>query len=700
MRCFCFAFLLILLPLSLFAEESSDVHVDLQSPMYEDGVLTTDNGGVIEGPNIRIQAKKITYVKRDDQWTVRAQEDLIVHYQGYCFTGNEAEYDFLNKKGLIDEGRTQIGSWYLGGHTIFLEPRGNYRFKGLYLTTCEREKSLWQLHVQEGTIEEGNLLKAKNLQVKVFQLPIFWFPYFWANLSTLQDLIAKYEFITGGTTGERLGMRYQIYSWRNTRVFLQADYWFTRGPTTSLQFDYENAKNFTTFKGNNFIAFDYHGAHPYGIFRNRFVGEFQAKLFDQLEIEGAYDKLSDSNVLETYFNRDYFLQIERRTRLQMRLQKDQWIGFLRTEARINPFDVVSQELPYFQFDLKPFTLFSTPLVADLSFNAGYLDYVYGNIIVNSPHNFRSPRVEIYPRLYLPFHLGPISITPRAEYIGIGYGQSLVGHAVWSSLGELGALANISASKKISPSLKHIVEPYTEYTYYSKPTIPFENHYLFNFRDSYVKINQLKWGLRNSLYYKLSEQIYTPLFLDIYTYGFFNNTTIGAFVPKLYLELSSKWPSLYVEMWGGYNFQHNVIDSANAKLAYTFNEDLACSFSFRHRSRYDYKKADHDNYFLDVFRSQADLLASPLSDRRDIFLTSVYWKPLKKLILEFKSRTGWHRVEAPFYNELFFTVTVLLPCNWRFIFNPRRTVVEGWRWDFRFELGEAPPKEASAPFVFW
>lgn len=698
MRIFGYLFFLCICSCSLFCSE--EVKVDLHSPVYEDGVLTTDQGGVIEGPEIRIQARKITYTKKKDRWFVEASGDLLVHYKGRHFVGDSLEYDFEKQKGVIDKGRTQIGSWFLGGETIRLKSKGTYEVKEMSMTTCEKENSLWQLRLGRASIQDDNLLTAHNMQVRLFKLPIFWFPYFRAKLSLIQNAVAKYEFITGGTVGERASMRYQIYSWRHTNVFLQGDYWFTRGPSASLQFDYKAPRNFNTFQANNFIAFDYHGAHPYGIFRNRFVGELKSKFFDRLEITGEYDKLSDDNVLQTYFNRDYFLQIERRTKLQVRYTEDNWLGFLRTEVRINPFDVVSQELPLFYFNLRPLTLSSTPIITDFSFNAGYLDFVYGNVFINSPNNFRSPRVELYPKVYMPVHLGPLCVTPSAEYIGIGYGQSPLGHAVWNSLGQLGAEATVKASRRFGRSLKHVVEPYTAYTYYTRPTLSFNDHYFFNIHDSYVKLNQLKWGLRNFLYYKPCEKMYLPLFLDVYMYGFFNNTTIGSFLPKMYIELSSRWPSLYVQLWGGYNFQHRLLDSANASVAYTFNERLALSIGFRHRSRYDYRKANHDNFFLDVFRSQADLLASPLSDRRDVLLTSLYVRPHKRVILGFKSRTGWDRVSLPYYNEVFFTLTVLLPCNWKFHFTPRNTVAEGWRWDFRFELGEAPPSEAAEPFIFW
>lgn len=692
--------LFLLLPLFLFCDEDAQIKVDLHHPYYEEGVLKTREGGVIKTKDMRIQAKEITYVKREGTWRVEAKQDVLVHYMGKHFVGDQLHYNFITRSGELQGGRTQVGCWFLGGERIKLTSDGSYQLKGIYLTTCEGPSNLWQYYIGSGRVENQDLLTAKNVQVQLFHIPIFWFPILRAKLSTLKDAVAKYEFITGGTTGERLGMRYQIYSWRDLKVFLQGDYWFTRGPGFSLQFDYDKSSLPLMFKANNFSAFDYHGVHPYGIFRYRYVGEFSGILFDALEFSGEYDKLSDDNVLQTYFNRDYFLSIERRSKLQLRLARERWLGFMRTEVRINPFDIVSQELPLFFLNVKPIQVARSPLYLDLNLNVGYLDYVYGNVLLNSPENFRSARIELHPRVTMPLHFGPLSISSSAEYIGIGYGQSIQKDALWSSLGHFSSRAFVTLSKSFSPKLKHTIEPYTRYDYYSRPTVSFREHYLFNTQDAYVKLNQLRWGIETALFYKPKEQIYQPLNLDVYSYGFFNNQTIGSFIPKMYLTLSSKWPNLNVELQSGYNLQHNQIDFAASRVAYTFSERFAISASYFHYSRYAYRKADLDSFFLDVFRPQAELLASPLSDPRDNLLTTLYFRPLDRVIFQFKSRTGWNQRLTPYYNEVFFTLTLLLPCNWRFHFTPRRTVAEGWRWEFSFELGKAPPEAPEAPFICW
>ena len=41
-----------------------------------------------------------------------------------------------------------------------------------------------------------------------------------------------------------------------------------------------------------------------------------------------------------------------------------------------------------------------------------------------------------------------------------------------------------------------------------------------------------------------------------------------------------------------------MDYYNYRTEWSWNEDLAFGFEFRHRSRYNWRKADRDNFFLE------------------------------------------------------------------------------------------------------
>lgn len=715
--------LLILLSFSLsdlVALDTSDhnVEVHLKSPVYEDGVLTTDQGGVLESEEMRIQAEHITYVKKENpsQWHVEAFGNLIVHYQGKTFVGEKLQYDFITQEGSIENGTTQVGCWFIHCKKILLKNDHTYELRNTSLTTCESNRSLWQMHVKKGIIKDHDIISARNMQVRVLHVPIFWFPYFKAKLSTLQDIPAYYSFRTGGSQRQQFSLRYLAYSSQSLKAYLELDYWYakvgTTGPSGSIQFDYKNQTYPLSFQANNFLAYDINArAHdgipsPFNPFRQRYVGEAKAVIANKLSINVQYEKLSDSQILQTYFNRYYFLHTPRHTQIEMRMQENLWMSYLRSTVRINNFETVVQEFPVFYFNLHPLKLWKTPFITDFTFNVGFLDYVYGNNIDNQYRNYRSPRLEIKPKLYLPIQIKGLTLTPKAEYVGIGYGQSYLGHPIWNSLGILEAEAKYPLSRIYRSKLRHTIEPYSSYMFMTLPTTPFQNHFFFDSDDAYAKINQLKVGLRNYLYLKHNQKVWQPLEIDLYSYGFFNNTTIGSYIPKGYLEITQRLSNFFISMTSAYNFQHQEIDFINVRTAWTISEDLALSFLFMHRSIYDYKKANYQSFLLDVFRSQASLLSSPLSDRRDIVQTKLYWRAMQKVIFEFESRSGWRRINTPPFTEMWFNVTFLLPCNWRLTLSPQRTISPEpgskniWRYTMNLQLGGNPPKKMKGPYLFW
>src|SRR5438105_4800247 len=64
---------------NLFAE---GISIDLCEPTFSSGVFTTDKGGIISAPNLRIQARKLVYTKKMSEgepvFTLVAEKDLMV----------------------------------------------------------------------------------------------------------------------------------------------------------------------------------------------------------------------------------------------------------------------------------------------------------------------------------------------------------------------------------------------------------------------------------------------------------------------------------------------------------------------------------------------------------------------------------------------------------------------------------------------
>ena len=107
--------------------------------------------------------------------------------------------------------------------------------------------------------------------------------------------------------------------------------------------------------------------------------------------------------------------------------------------------------------------------------------------------------------------------------------------------------------------------------------------------------------------------------------------------------------IYIGIDGAWHFQEKQLDFYNARVDWTVSENVALGIEYRHRSRFDWRKADFYNFILESTRTQAELLASPLSDRRDTLLFRLFTRLTPIWTAKFDLRHGWHReFQGPYF----------------------------------------------------
>src|ERR1700722_13927772 len=154
--------------------------VNLKEPTYQDGVLKTEKGGIIEGPNLRIQARNILYTRKevDDQLIVQleAEGDLILEFGEYLFVGERLEYDFQTNTGMLYDGRTGIEPWFVGGKEIRLCADGSYIIYHGFATTSENYQRDWEIETENAHLQKNRYLTARNVSFRFVKIPLFWMP--------------------------------------------------------------------------------------------------------------------------------------------------------------------------------------------------------------------------------------------------------------------------------------------------------------------------------------------------------------------------------------------------------------------------------------------------------------------------------------------------------------------------------------------
>lgn len=689
---------LFLLCLICGAAVADQVTINLVDPTYQDGVFETHCGGVVSAPGIRIQAKHITYEHRVEDGKeislLSADGSLMVIYGKRQFVGKKLEYDFTAREGMVYSGKVAIGAWFLGGKRIELKPEGRYRIHDGYLTTCEVKKADWQIKSPQIDIVAGEYVKAKNVSFRFFRTPVFWFPNYRARLKNLMDMPVQVQFKTGGAPGTRACFRYRVIDWKEWKLFLRLDFLLKRGLGGGIETDWNARDKKSYFGTRSFVARDHSIEDPKNRIRYRFHGLYKQDIDEKnITVRGTYDKLSDNEVATDYGNHSYDLPTAKRTYLTLAKQSEDWTCFFTTRVNINTsFQTINQELPSIDSSWRTQSLGDTGILSEQKVKAAYLYYIFADDIPNAS-NYQAFRMQTLNSLYRPLPFSGFIFTPRIGLSGIFYSNSPHGRCRANFYTQASGLLNCRLYR-IFHEAKHVVEPYIEYTYITSPSNRFSDHYIFNIDDGLLNMNYFRFGLKNLLYVKDAPPclpncnfLYEKLSLDAYAYAFLHTSTIPVHLPRIYANcLYRPLPTLQCGLYSAWNFSSHSIDHANLSLGWTASEDYAFSLEFLHRSAYAWRKANPENFVMDLFRSQSELLESPISDRRNTLLGHLFCRVTPTWAFEFKTRYGFHRETNPNYFEWKIDLFTLMRCNWRFRFSFEHRVGHDNRFTMSFRLG--------------
>lgn len=673
--------LLLLLPLSFlgakttaeFVQEalSEGLTVDLRDPTYRDGSLFTEKGGLVIGPDLRIQAREITYIhtkiEGEPVQTITAAGDLFFEIGCYLFVGERLDYDFLTRTGTITCGRSGIEPWYFGGDTIRLHADGSITVHNAYITTSENAESDWHMNTEMAHLSPSHCLTARNLQLRIVNLPILWLPSFSANLDAIYEAPVKVTARWGGRQGSRLGLIYELITWDLFQAYLRADYRVKRGFGGGLITHYRSLDHREHFDTINYIAKDTSVSDPDENTRYRFQGCYENHVLeDKIGINISWDKLSDKEMATDYHDQGLELYTAGRTQIELRRQDHEWLAHFLTRVRVNQFQTIKQELPSFEVSWRPFEIWQTGIIADNSLQASYLDFRYANDLKNVD-DYHSFRMETRNHFYRPVRVGPLTVTPETGFVVIFYSNNPDGKTEWLTMGAFGGEVNTSFHRFYG-GCKHVVEPYVRYHYLTFPTSNPDEHFIFDSGDGLFRLNQFRFGLTQDLLAKQADgYLKRVLYADLYTYAFFDTPTIKRALPKVYAKVTyHALPTLKHTLGTAWNVQHNELDHINLLMEWTASHDLAMALEYRHRNRFDWRKVDHHNFILDSFHTQNEMLRSGLSDRRDTVLAHLYWNFHPLWSFEFEGRYGWNRRGEPSYAEYEFNLLGTIRSAWNLI----------------------------------
>ncbi|OGN61704.1 MAG: hypothetical protein A3F40_05070 [Chlamydiae bacterium RIFCSPHIGHO2_12_FULL_27_8] len=670
-------------------DKNNELIVDLRNPSYKNGILITHEGGVIKGSDIRIQAKTIQYIKRMENnilvHKIEAEGDLLIQYKGKVYVGDELEYDFITKTGIVYSGKTYASLWYLGGDKIKLNSDGTYLVENVFITTCENVDSTWDLHAGRVEVLKKDLLQAKSVKFRFFNLPTLWLPSFKVNLKRfISSPSVRYNVNWDKSSGPRGTLRYRLYSWKDFALWGRLEYRLRIGWGGAVETEYHPENSSTILDTKNYLATDIIEKDLHRKRRYRIQGKYFSKSpSNKTTALLTWDKFSDINMPSDFKSDDFEISTQKKSELNIRHVEKSMIGILYASPRVNDFDSVKQNLPTGYLYIKPVNIPKVDIISYNFFKASYLNFVYSDKLSPSLNDFESQRFETKNIFSKAFKNNFLCLNPYIGFNGIFYNKSPNKSSKYQALMLYGGSFTIDFYKKYNLH-KHVIEPYVLYEGISKPNSAIDTYYIFSIEDGKNTLHLLKTGIKNSIYSLKHLRGFATFDIDLYANIFFDEKFTLKALPKLYLDVDWKLPSVSVNLYSAYNFANKTLDYSNIKFGWTINEYVALSLGFRYRSSYDFRKANHENFILDVSRDIFELKQSSISDKRNTILGHIYFRLNPFWTCEFESHSGWNRRDDPPYNEYKIILNTMISSTWLVKFIYQHTTTDD-KFSWKVEL---------------
>lgn len=452
--------------------------------------------------------------------------------------------------------------WHSGGDGGENSADGNQTLHNAWLSTCDCPEPHYRLSASSIGHRADNRFFAKNVVLRFGRVPVFYLPFLWGSTNANQfGYILK-----PGYSGKRgaylqVGRVWKLGDDHSAKAYV--DVMSKRG--VGLGADYEQSNERRDVDLTAYGLHDTDTPETSDGFNRRFESKddryrvnyyHRERLSAKLSLRLNLDLLSDIEMLEDWFRRDYRRYEQPKSYLDVSYDERWYSVGIALRPRLNEFYTVSETLPEIRLDIPRVRLGVLPLLYQSETKAGYHSMKWRNFALGRDQllplgvfdpaqhgdldDYRSMRADTVHFIYLPFELRDrVTVTPRAGARATYYNQSsktrVTGNDIANNLavdnpdnvfainairnydddgGEITRFAfetGIEARTSMSSDwldlalpalsiqdLRHVVEPYVNYTYASTPTEDRDFIYFFDEIDRLEKQNFLRLGLDQRL----------------------------------------------------------------------------------------------------------------------------------------------------------------------------------------------------------
>ena len=345
---------------------------------------------------------------------------LLLQNDQVAAKGEEAFYDFANEQGRFPNGQSVNWPWFIRGKEVAQVSKGKMKIEDGVITTCDRNRTHYELRAKNVTVYTGDKLIARNITLHVLGKKVFWWPY---AVIPLQEPFESPVQIQPGHSSEDGG--YLLVSkgfslakglwgkwhtdWRSKRGFgggIDFGYHFRRLKTNGLIHTYLTQDHRAPLPS---------AANPYENREDRARGKVTWKhrtdFGPYTNFILRFQRLADEFFLQDFFEREFRSDVEPTSFATFTHNSDRHGLYIFNQKRINSFENVTERLPEIRFDWKNAPFFSDRLYYENASSIANLNQKFSR----SYEDKNTFRFDTLHEWTLPMKWNEIKLTPSANF---------------------------------------------------------------------------------------------------------------------------------------------------------------------------------------------------------------------------------------------------------------------------------------------
>lgn len=582
-------------------DDPEAVEVTADRMEYAGDLLIGDGNVAFQQAGASLQADHIVVNSKTGE--IKASGNIRMVRDGNHWEGQELVYNYKTREGTFGPSVMYFEPAYITAETTERISTNEYLMRNVMMTTCSGDNpavyaKAKELRVIDENKASGVFIKAKQVTFYVGPVPVFYTPVWQRHLGYR---IFTFTVGAGGRLGAFVMGRAELHPTEWLTANTHFDLYSKRGLGLGQDFKWETPRgggSIETYYINDGDPHDSDDTVP----KMELIDSqrYRVKLTDREQIDDStyfatkINWLSDPDVLDDFFNEEFRNEANPENYAVVQRSKEDYAASLRVDRRMNDFYTTVDRIPELTYDWYRSRLGDSPFYFESENNAAFLEKLNEELpgVLQTP-DYRSARLDTYNRLFLPLRFQEFfNVIPRAGYRGTWYSETADGSsdANYRNIFEAGTLTSYKAYKTMTAKsgfygdgLRHVIEPYADYSWRAKPNLRPDDLHQFDAVDALDKQNEVRFGARNLLQTKRGiNRIANFVDSDIYTtYRYEEPAGERAFSNLVADTELSLTDNFFIQSDLEYNWYTHDLNPANGRLKLITDDQSEYSFEYRY-----------------------------------------------------------------------------------------------------------------------